>query len=57
MNNIINKENSEENEIKNILSLSEKYNLPISEEIEKNNEVENENIKYNNKAKNNKKKK
>jgi hypothetical protein len=57
LNNIINKENSEENEIKNILSLSEKYNLPISEEIEKNNEVENENIKYNNKAKNNKKKK
>ena len=33
LNSIVNKENSEENEIKNILSLSEKYNLPISEEI------------------------
>ena len=57
LNNIINKENSEESEIKNILSLSEKYNLPISEEIEKNDEVEDEKIKNNNKAKNSKKKK
>ena len=34
LNNIINKENSDENEIKNILSLSEKYDLPISEQNE-----------------------
>ena len=34
LNNIINKENSDESEIKNILSLSEKYDLPISEQNE-----------------------
>ena len=34
LNNIINKENSDENEIKNILNLSEKYDLPISEQNE-----------------------
>ena len=43
MNNIINKENSDENEIKNILNLSEKYNLPISEEV-----LEMENVVCNN---------
>ena len=51
LNNIINKENSEENEIKNILSLSEKYNLPISEEIEKNDKVEDEAMKNSKKKK------
>ena len=34
LNNIINKENSDESEIKNILTLSEKYDLPISEQNE-----------------------
>ena len=34
LNNIINKENSDESEIKNILNLSEKYDLPISEQNE-----------------------
>ena len=34
LNNIINKENSDESEIKNVLNLSEKYNLPISEQNE-----------------------
>ena len=43
LNNIINKENSDENEIKNILNLSEKYNLPISEEV-----LEMENVVCNN---------
>ena len=33
LNKIITKENSEDNEIKNIINLSEKYNLPISEEV------------------------
>ena len=43
LNNLINKENSDENEIKNILNLSEKYNLPISEEV-----LEMENVVCNN---------
>ena len=45
LNNILNKDNSEESEIKNILNLSEKYNLPISEENEI---LEMENVECNN---------
>ena len=45
LNNILNKENADENEIKNILNLSEKYNLPISEENEI---LEMENVECNN---------
>ena len=45
LNNILNKENAEENEIKNILNLSEKYNLPLSEENEI---LEMENVECNN---------
>ena len=33
LNNLVNKDNSEESDIQNILNLSEKYNLPISEEV------------------------
>ena len=56
LNNIINKDNSGENEIKDILSLSEKYNLPISEEIERKSGEQVEKNKNTNKAKNSKKK-
>ena len=45
LNTILNKDNSEESEIKNILSLSEKYNIPISEEKEF---LEMENVECNN---------
>ena len=44
LNKIITKENSEDNEIKNIINLSEKYNLPISEEV-----LKMENVLCNNK--------
>ena len=45
LNNILNKENADESEIKNVLNLSEKYSLPISEENEI---LEMENVECNN---------
>ena len=38
LNKILNKSNSDENEINNIINLSSKYNLPISEELVENND-------------------